>query len=74
MKKSLVGIGAFCHSVPAMTLLAPLLKALDEAHSETAYLWREMPWDDKGFEINEQKIRSIRNAILAIDPTAIEIL
>tara|TARA_R110000868_G_C10751412_1_gene753199 strand:- start:686 stop:877 length:192 start_codon:yes stop_codon:yes gene_type:complete len=49
------------------TLLTPLLKALEEAHSETAYLWREMPWDDKGFELNEQKIRSIKNAILEID-------
>ena len=63
-----------CHSLLVMTLLAPLLKALDDAQAETSYLWREMSWDDKGFEINEQKIRSIRNAILAIDPTAIEIL
>jgi hypothetical protein len=57
-----------------MTLIAPLLDKLDLAHRETSYLWRETPWDDEAFAQNEKLIRSLRNAILAIDPTAIEIL
>lgn len=58
----------------AMPLLAPLLAHLDIAERETSDLWRETPWDEKGFEMNEILIRSLRNSIIAIDPTAYEIL
>ena len=57
-----------------MTLLAPLLIQLEIAERETSDLWRETPWDEKGFELNENLIRSLRNAIIAIDPTAYEII
>ena len=55
-----------------MTLLAPLLAHLDIAERETSYLWRETPWDEAAFEMNEILIRSLKKAIIAIDPTAHE--
>ena len=69
-----MGSWVFCHSLLAMTLLAPLLLQLEIAERKTSDLWRETPWDEKGFELNENLIRSLRNAIIAIDPTAYEIL
>jgi hypothetical protein len=49
-----------------------LLKALHDEQNYTDYLLREMPWDDKGFEINAEKIRFLKKAILEIDPSAVE--
>jgi len=48
------------------------LKALQEEQNRTNYLLREMPWDDKAFEINAEKIRLLKKAILEADPTAVE--
>ena len=49
-----------------------LLKALQDEQNRTAYLLREMPWDDKGFEMNAEKISFLKKAILEIDPSAVE--
>jgi len=48
------------------------IKALHEEQNYTNYLLREMPWDDKAFEINAEKIRSLKKAVLEIDPSAVE--
>jgi hypothetical protein len=73
MQKVLVQSQVFFYSFAmSNTSTKSPIKALQEEQNYTNYLLREMPWNDKAFEINAEKIRSLKKAILEIDPTAVE--
>lgn len=73
MRKVLVQSRVFFYSFAMSdTSTKSLLKALQDEQNRTNYLLREMPWDDKAFEINAEKILALKKAVLEIDPTAIE--